>query len=221
LIGRNNCRQGEEIVDAGHDELQTLKLIIDEQYFEHIYDQPPVAVQAGDAVVDAGANLGVFTRFALDRGARSVIAFEPEPTNIACFKASFRPELESGRVRLVEAALWESKTFLEFSLPEPGDSPGGSLVANQGTLRIQVPTITLDEALAQLHVDRVDFIKMDVEGSERYALNGATRTVSTFSPRMAIATEHFIDDRPTILNAVNRINPKYRVITGQSVLYFY
>lgn len=57
---------------------------VEEQYLHDVYEEDPVVVRRGDTVLDAGANLGTFTKFALDRGASRVIAFEPEPTNIAC-----------------------------------------------------------------------------------------------------------------------------------------
>ena len=201
------------------DELWALKFLFDEFYVRHIYERDPVAVRAGDIVVDAGANIGLFTRLALDRGARTVIAFEPEPGNAACLKASFQRELQSGQVILVEAALWELTTRLQFSLPLTGDHFMGSVVIDASADKIWVPAITLDEALAQLQVERVDFIKMDLGGAQREALAGATHTLAVDRPRMAIATQHFWSDRQVISKTVRRIQPGYQVVMGAVTLY--
>src|SRR5436305_11094162 len=42
-----------------------------------IYEQGEVGIREGDIVLDLGAHIGTFTRFALNRGAAKVIAFEP------------------------------------------------------------------------------------------------------------------------------------------------
>ena len=47
-----------------------------------------------------------------------------------------------------------------------------------------VQVFPLDEIVEQLELRRVDFIKVDIEGSERRALRGASRTIARFKPRM-------------------------------------
>jgi hypothetical protein len=49
---------------------------------------------------------------------------------------------------------------------------------------------TIDKLMGDLRIERLDFIKMDVEGSEQRALTGAKTTMATKHPRMSIATEH-------------------------------
>ena len=55
-------------------------------------------VRRGDVVLDCGANVGVFTRRALDDGARLVVAIEPAPDNIECLRRNFAQEVASGKV---------------------------------------------------------------------------------------------------------------------------
>jgi hypothetical protein len=52
-----------------------------------------------------------------------------------------------------------------------------------------VPTVTIDW-LGFFMNDAVDFIKMDIEGSEPEAIRGAEKTITRFKPRMVIATYH-------------------------------
>jgi FkbM family methyltransferase len=60
----------------------------------------------GHLVLDAGAHIGCFSRYALDAGALSVRAFEPEPSNAALARRN------APQAQLVEAALANSKTTL-------------------------------------------------------------------------------------------------------------
>jgi FkbM family methyltransferase len=192
-----------------------------EQTFYFAYDHAPVAVHAGDVVLDAGAHLGTFTRFALNRGARRVVAFEPEPTNITCFKRTFEPELQSGRVVLVQSALWEQSGTVAFEIHPEEASESGSVLAPGSPNTVTVPATTIDETVARLGLDHVDFIKMDIEGAERYALRAGHQTISHFAPRMALSVEHLPDDQQAIPSAVFAAKPDYHLIRTDSVCYFY
>ncbi|HET6509612.1 MAG TPA: FkbM family methyltransferase [Baekduia sp.] len=55
-------------------------------------------------------------------------------------------------------------------------------------------TDTIDAMVARGALDRVDFIKMDVEGAELEILKGAAHTLRTQQPRLALATYHRPDD---------------------------
>jgi hypothetical protein len=63
-----------------------------------IYSVPEVHIQTGDVVLDCGANIGVFTRQALNKGAAKVIAIEPAPENLECLRRNFPAEIAAGKV---------------------------------------------------------------------------------------------------------------------------
>ena len=81
------------------------------------------------------------------------------------------------------------------------------MVRNAGQPR----ALPLDDIVDNLQLDRVDFIKMDIEGAERQALEGARRTIQRFHPRMAICTYHMIDDPVVVPEVALNIQPDYRV----------
>lgn len=58
-----------------------IKTFIREIYDENEYDRFNINIEEGDIVLDAGANVGIFTQYALDRGASKVIAYECEESN--------------------------------------------------------------------------------------------------------------------------------------------
>ena len=48
----------------------------------------------------------------------------------------------------------------------------------------------LDNVVENLALERIDFIKMDIEGSERWGLEGGQGTIKRFHPPMAISSYH-------------------------------
>jgi FkbM family methyltransferase len=177
-----------------------------------IYGQREEGPRKGDVVLDCGANIGVFTRKALAAGARLVVAIEPTPLTLVALRRNFEREIAEGRVVVVPKGVWNRVDTLELATEGEGNSVGNSLVLGRDlTNKIKVPLTTIDLLAAELHLDRVDFIKMDIEGAEKQALSGATETIRRFRPRMAIASEHLPDDFTAIPQTVKGIWSGYEV----------
>jgi hypothetical protein len=71
--------------------------------------------------------------------------------------------------------------------------------------------------IGDLNLERVDFIKMDIEAAEQRALAGAANTLKTFRPRMVIAVEHTPDrlgNARGVIQIVRRANTKYSFECG-------
>lgn len=200
-------------------DLNALNSLLIEQLFLRVYSGDRRArVQEGDIVLDVGGHLGTFTQLALLHGAGKVVAFEPEPTNIACFEKTFTDEIASGKVILIKAAAWDEPGELEFEIPGPGSSGEGK-VRRGGTLK--VTAITIDDTIESLALPRVDFIKMDIEGAERYALRGASRTIAAYGPKMALCVYHRPDDPQVIPALALEFHPNYEVIQAEDHFYFF
>ncbi len=60
----------------------------------------------------------------------------------------------------------------------------------KGGIRRQIPITTLDEFVEQEGLDRVDFIKVDIEGAEELALRGAREVIRRFRPKWSLASYH-------------------------------
>ena len=177
-------------------------------------------VRSGDVVLDCGANVGVFVREALDAGARLVIASEPSPENLACLQRNFRNEVAGGRVIVCDRGLWHEDTVLSLGLSE---SPAGDSFIQDNHPRTPGPKLrvtTIDNLVSELKLDRLDFIKMDIEGAERNALNGAAKTLSACRPRLAISAYHLSDDPIVLTRIVNEFRPNsQRTATQGRMLY--
>jgi FkbM family methyltransferase len=205
---------------AKPDEGGLLSHLVNEELNEAVYNRPPVAVQAGDVVLDGGAHVGTFSKFALAHGARRVIAFEPDPVNADCLQRNLDSELRSGAVVVVRKALWNHSGALALSRGENSaqSKASDSVEAPTGE---SIPAITIDEAVRVLRLDRVDFIKLDIEGAERKAIEGAAETLRRFRPRMVLCTYHRPDDPVKITEAVLRVQPFYWVFASSKQAYFY
>jgi FkbM family methyltransferase len=197
-----------------------LDLLTLEQAGGDIYEQRAVSVRDGDTVIDVGAHLGTFTRIALRRGARQVIALEPDPVNAICFARTFASEISAGRVRLVVAAAWHSAGSLTF---EVGNASQTGHVADSPSGRgITVRAVTLDGVIDELKLGRVDFVKMDIEGAERHALAGGRRLLAVHKPRLAICIYHAPDDPEVVPHVVHAANDTYQSFSRQGFqAYFY
>lgn len=169
------------------------------------------AIRPGDVVIDAGAHIGVFSRWALKRGAARIIAIEPSPDNITCLERNLAPEIAEGKVTIVRAGVWNEESQLTLSLHSHVTAKPTLFDTADTTHSITVPVRPLDHMLEELGVDRVDFIKMDIEGAERQALAGAAKTIERFRPRMAICTYHMEDDPVVIPETVLGLHSGYRI----------
>ena len=148
-------------------------------------------IKQGDIVLDVGANIGyysvIMSKIIRDKG--KVLCFEPTQY--------YR--------RLLEANIVANKlTNLEiydFSLSDKKQQMGISIGFSSATLHDPKGTIinkhreaielrTLDVYIGELNIDRIDFIKIDVDGHEPAFLNGARNTIDKYSPIILLEISH-------------------------------
>jgi FkbM family methyltransferase len=173
-------------------------------YAEGPAEHGPVRLDPGNIVIDAGANIGLFSLLAAAKGCE-VHAFEPIPEVARCLD---RAVTIFPSIRPCPFALSDRTGVVDMALSE-GTSTGHSFMIEAGSRTLQVDTITLDNYVASRRLRRVDFIKADIEGAERHLLRGARETLRNFAPRLSICTYHFPED-PQLLEAlVREANPAY------------
>ena len=187
-----------------------LPFLLSEQE-QRIYGTGERGVHAGDVVLDCGANVGMFTRTALASGAGLVIAIEPAPVTLECLRRNLAKEIAQGRVIVYPKGVWDKDDFLDLTLNEGNAGENSVVLGRNAAEKVRVPLTTIDKIVEELHLTRVDFIKMDIEGAEKNALTGAHETLRRFRPRMAISSEHLPDDTQKIPALVSRLRPDYRL----------
>jgi FkbM family methyltransferase len=182
-----------------------------------IYTWNGNGVKPGDVVLDCGANIGAYTRVALKAGASKVIAIEPGPENIECLRRNFKSEIGEGKVVIYPKGVWDKDDVLPLHI-DPKNSAGDSFVIQrEGSHTINLPLTTIDKMVAELQLDRVDYIKMDIEGAERKAIAGARETLARWKPRMALCVYHLMDDPQAIPAAVRAAYEKYNYRCGPCI----
>jgi FkbM family methyltransferase len=181
---------------------------------QYTYDHAPhrVGVEPGDVVIDVGGCWGdTALYFAnLVGPAGKVFTFEFDPENLAILRTNLalNPELAS-RIEIVEAALWHTSGET-LGVVQAGRM--SQVVRDDGAPpQLFVPTITLDDFAEQASLDRIDFVKMDVEGAELSVFHGATGSLARFRPRLAVAAYHKHDDLVRIPEAIASIGGSYRL----------
>ena len=180
-----------------------------------IYGSGDAGVQPGDVVLDCGAHVGTFTRAALEAGAKLVVAIDPSPPVLEALRRNVAQGIAEGRVLIVEKGVWDREDTLPFIMtPDNHGTHHLSLEASDEQSVINVPLTTIDNLVAELNLDRVDFIKMDIEGAEQKALMGAQDTLAKYKPRLAIAAYHSPDDQTRIPAIVRAARTDYEMDCG-------
>lgn len=180
-----------------------------------IYGRNGEGVRSGDVVLDCGANVGVFTRYSLKRGAKLVVAIEPAPENIEVLGRNFAQEIAAGRVIVYPKGVWNKDDFMQLHIDPHNSAADSFVIGKEGWGKVeQVPLTTIDKLVAELKLERVDFIKMDIEGAEIQALEGAAGTIGRDKPRMAISSYHAEDHPRRIPQAVRTAYANYKVTCG-------
>ena len=82
-----------------------------------------------------------------------------------------------------------------------------------------VQTITIDDFVGQNSIEKIDFLKMDIEGAEPKALEGAMQTIIKYKPKLAISIYHSLDDFINIPKWIDELNLGYKFFLGHHTLH--
>jgi len=132
-------------------------------------------LSAGDVVVDAGANIGIYSEFLARRvGPTGLVnSFEPSPENFERLQCATR---KLSNVRVCQAAVGERSGRSTLYLSDKLNVDHRTYMT-EGDSRSGVPIdiVALDDYFKP--GQRVDLIKMDIQGYELHALRGANRVL--------------------------------------------
>lgn len=173
-------RSGIEFITPGLRESVGFYLLVDGVYESALLDFMLSKLQAGMVFIDVGANIGSFTLpVAKNLGAGGrVIAIEPSPGIFPYLKRNVALNGLSN-ISLIQCAAsnadWQDVPFYEAPIESFGM---GSLGAQFHDRPIPVTTRTLDSILCEQGIDRVDLIKVDVEGFEVAVFQGAEKLLN-------------------------------------------
>ena len=147
-------------------------------------------VGPGAVVLDVGANLGTFC-YTVQRAKQPVhlVAFEPIPILAKRLRALFK-----GAV-VIELALSDARTVKTFRIPYIDGRRCNSraslapIVDTSTYSEIRVQTDSLDNVFATLGLQKLDLVKIDVEGHELEVVKGGEQTLRKHQPMLLIEIE--------------------------------
>ena len=151
-------------------------------------------IRPGDVFVDVGANIGYFSMLAAQNQPARVLAFEPVPGTFDLLTRNIRHNNLGEIIEPVNMALGSRdrtaksvcalgpKNHIEYTLDDD----------DAGLATVEVRIGPLDGWLKEhASIERVDFIKVDIEGYEYEFLRGARETIRSFRPMVLMEVEEY------------------------------
>ena len=166
-----------------------------EQYFEDFLDLK----KSDEIFYDVGGYDGFTTLEFIKRcpDYRSVYIFEPESKNMKVIKKKLA---ERKNINFIQKGLSNKKETVKFSV-----EGSASKISEDGEIEISV------DLLDHILDDAVTFMKMDIEGGEKLAIEGARQTILKNHPRLAVSVYHVGDDLWRIPEQIMSIRDDYKI----------
>jgi FkbM family methyltransferase len=130
--------------------------------------------------LDVGANVGYFSKFLLSKigPSGSVHAFEPDPISKVILEKNLRDE----RAKVSSFALGENSQQTSF-FSDPTNSGLNSTLALPHASDVSIVEVrTIDDYVSQVNLEKIDFIKIDVQGTEQEVLRGGSAVLFRDKP---------------------------------------
>jgi FkbM family methyltransferase len=189
------------------------------QYF-YSKDGVDISPELGDTVIDGGACTGdtaiVFSNAVGSNG--HVYAFDPVADHLKILEHNIK-QFPNKNVKVMPFGLGNKNIIANpISLGQyaPGFSSDGQLV----------PLCSIDNLVNAKEIQKIDFIKLDIEGAEMDALQGARESIERFKPKLAISLYHKPNDLFEIILHIKNNFPfyscyldHYTIHTEETVLY--
>lgn len=175
--------------------LERFEFRIEEQYFEPFFQ-----LNEGAYFIDGGGFDGATTKLftELYPNYAQVFYFEPNTESMVNSRMALR---HVDRINYFELGLWNKQDDLRFD-PSLGSA---SAISNEGSTVIHAAS--LDD---QINAP-ISMIKLDIEGAELNAIDGATRTIVENRPVLAICVYHDQKDMWRVPRKVLKLVPDYKV----------
>ncbi len=176
---------------------------IDEQYS---YNKK-VETKKDDIVIDCGGATGDTALYFAGKGAKKVYVVEFIQSSIKKMIEEIEVNAHfKNNIKIVDKPLW-NKSNIKLSYEDFGNA---SIIGKEGLYSKEVISITIDDLVKENNIPKVDFIKMDIEGAEITALEGASNTIKKDKPKLAICVYHKNDDLVKIPALIRNLNPNYK-----------
>ncbi len=148
--------------------------------------------------VDAGAYNGdtVKQMLAYFGNLKKIYAIEPDCKNCKKLR-TLADTIENCEIKIFESALWNCNDTADFSSSNNRNS--SLLNSSHKHKDMQISLIALDGIISE----RVDYIKYDVEGVEKQALEGSMQTIEKYRPALLVSAYHKSEDVFSLVNMLS------------------
>ncbi len=187
----------------------------------------PKFCKSGSIVMDIGANIGEWTlnmaKMVGDTG--RVFSIEPNPSMAQALKKTVAINNLS-QVSIFQGAMSNQTGHSGLTIPYTSDGqalPFGSQVGNKyepppkdvvvswgamaTTKTIKIQTTSIDSYISDKGIQKLDFVKVDVEGHEKYVVEGGIQTLRTFKPALVFEVgAETLEDRQIIADQLREVN---------------
>lgn len=180
-----------EIIDKEY-HLQGVVSVLIETFLLPDYFSQKVYLSKGDVVFDLGSNIGttvsLFSSLVGEEG--KVFAFEPVTNKVLELNVK---ENNLFNVEIVSKGVSDISGSTEIEISDYGlDS---SIAKREHTKsyycrKKAIDLISLDAFVEERKIDRIDFIKVDIEGLEELAIKGAIQIIKKYRPKWSISSYH-------------------------------
>lgn len=173
------------------------------------YTHKDCFVKPGDTIIDAGGFIGdtaiIFDK--LTDGKCKIHSFEVYEESVLLMSLNLEKNNISDNAIINKLALG-NETGRVVKIKNPG-LEGAVCISNEGVETVE--TITIDDYVLMSGIENIDFIKMDIEGSELEALQGARNTIKHFRPKLAICIYHKPEDIISIPKFIEETGVNYKI----------
>ncbi|HEX8955746.1 MAG TPA: FkbM family methyltransferase [Burkholderiaceae bacterium] len=176
------------------------RIASDDDYLDHVkgeFEPHMVKLFRGlidphHTIFDIGANIGCTSILFSDMGKR-VFSFEPSPSTYA-FLALNIDTAQCGNVTATNVGLGKEAGNFELTFAKSNRS--GAFVSNvtsasQGHQIERIEIAKGDSFVTEHHIEKVDFLKIDVEGFERNVIEGLQETIRRDRPVVVLELNHW------------------------------
>jgi FkbM family methyltransferase len=193
---------------------------INEQYAYRKNGNYVVEAAANDYVMDLGGCWGdtaLYFANKVGRGGR-VFTFEMIPGNIKILKLNIalNPDLVDRIVLVEQPVTGSDNDKLFFSDEGPASHVSGEPFEGQAG---EVLSTSIDGFMEKNGVEKLDLIKMDIEGAEMSALIGGLESIKKYRPKLAISIYHSWKDFSEIPKWILDLNLGYKIYFGHHTIH--
>ncbi|WP_066494965.1 FkbM family methyltransferase [Abyssisolibacter fermentans] len=199
----------EKIVQVSNYKIRSNESVVNEIWRNNQYLLEDILYpQKGDIVFDLGGYHGETAIWFYDKIGKNghVYVMEPFNENRKIIYENINTNKLSKNITVIPYGIWSSSCKCKMD----GNGLNMKVVDNESCNSV-IEMTTLDFLFEDRKIDHIDFIKMDIEGSELEALKGAAKIIKRFKPKLAISIYHKAEDLIEIPNFILELVPEYKL----------